>query len=344
MFLDVLRNVGESSVWMFSTEGVNLEQLRIKFMKKEKSEHTPVARNAPPSSCFDSTRERNVGIVLKCLRLQPEEIKDAVEEMDITTLSEESVAALLSIFPTADEQKKVLNASPSQKQSICCSFFEMCANNSSLEQQLRCWLSMIRFDGSFQDLLSRVEDVKRACQGAVESQGLKSLLTLLLTFCNELNKDLPALQNARGFRVTDLPKFKNLMFSTFNASCDNSMKSNLLHLAIESLSVESRCSIVSLRDMLQNACKVDLNCLKDDLEELVSHVAFVRTVANRSECILHTKFLDSANLCLQRLSIAQQEMNDSVALCSQYFEFKSDEWSESFCALTQFTIDVVKCS
>jgi hypothetical protein len=344
MFVDVLRTVGHSSVWNCTIEELDLSELRIRFAKKEKTESTPVVKNIPPSSCLDSTRERNVGIVLKCLRLQPNEICEAIEEMDVDALSEEAVAALLSIFPTADEQRKVSVASTNQKQSVCCQFFEMCARNPQLEQQLRCWLSMIRFGGSFQDLLSRVEDVRRACRAAVDSHGLTRLLTLLLAFCNELNKDLPSLQNARGFRVTDLPKFKTMTYSSFNASCENSMKNNLLHLAVSNLSEENHVSVTSLKNILQNACKVDLGCLHDELEELHSHVAFVRNVAAESTCSRHTQFLNSASSCLQRLTIAQQEMNDSIATFSQYFDLKEGEWSESLSALTQFAIDVVKCS
>lgn len=320
---------------------MGVDDVRRLFAKKEKQSPTPQKRIV--HSCIDSTRERNVGIVLKCLRLNAEEIREAIEEMDSDTLSEEAVAGLLSVFPTADEQNRVKSAPMEEKQSLCGQFFSMCATAPLLEQQLRCWLSVLRFEGSFQQLLRNVVDVTRACQKCVESESLRMLLSRLLEFCNELNKDLPSLANAKGFKVADLPKFKSLTYSSFDASSESPLKNNLLHLCLRSLDQETVHNVLQLRNLLQTACKVDLSCLREDLSELSSHVTFVRNSLpdTRDHYI---QFLHDAASRIETLSQAEQEMNSSMARCSRYFHFKESEWPESLSSLTQFVLDVAKCT
>jgi hypothetical protein len=341
IFLQVIRIEERDSLWGNAEHPrCDVAKLRELFAKKEKASAAPSSvKQMAPRSCIDTTRERNVGIVLKCLRLGLAEIRSAIEEMDVETLSEEAIAGLLSIFPTADEQRKVRAASTEQKQTLCGQFFCMCAEEPHLENQLRCWLSIIRFEGSYQQLLTSAGYVTRACHECVESSGLREILRFLLSACNELNKDLPTLANARGFRVTDLPKFKSFTFSSFDASCDNPVKSNLLHFAAVECA-KYAADVVNLTVTLQNACKVDLGSVRDDVKELAGHVSFVEN-ARSKKCTL---FLEEATKKLERLSLQVGEMNENISHCSRYFHFKEEDWAESLSSLTQFVLDVSKCS
>lgn len=317
-----------------------LTEVHELFKKKANEIAKPQSKRIVKQSCIDSTRERNVGIVLRCLRLSLNEIRDAVEAMDDEVLSEEAVAGLLSVFPTAEEQRLIRAAPADQKSSLCGSFFSMCTESPDLEIKLRSWLGMCRFEGSFQQLLCNVGCVAQMCESTLSSHHLQQLFWALLSVCNELNKELPNLAGAHGFSLLDLQKFRPFMFSSYCAGAENPLTHNLLSLCLRGIEPEASLQFKHIRDQLQEACKIDLNALNDELRELEGHVQLIRSSSAMKEC---AAFLQGAEKNLHRLAVAHETMTSASVRFLQYFCSKDCDWAESVAALTQFMIDVVKC-
>ena len=228
------------------------EQLALYFAKKApvlavkpinnlQGASTKPKSDSSSLSVLDPTRERNVGIVLQFLRRSASQIRDAVLELDDETLVEENIAALLSIFPSAEEQKTVLTAirgtggaKPTsikgngceeeeeevllQGRSAAVKFFYMCASEGTLrlDVRMRCWLTMVRFKANRLSVAERLDALHTATRDVTQSAALREVLRLLLLCGNELNCCVPSLAAARGFRLIDLGKIKALADCTLS--------------------------------------------------------------------------------------------------------------------------------
>jgi hypothetical protein len=315
-----------------------MEDLARTFSRKQLTKSTVTSSFAKPlkhRSVLDSTRERNVGIVLQFLRMSVDDIMSIVEEFDHETASEETVNALLGIFPTEDEQRAVMGCLPDQRSSVACQFFYACAQRPKLELRLRCWLSMFRFEGSLDQLRQNICDVTEACSSALGHEKLMDLLMMLLSCCNELNKCLPALKGARGFSMKDLGKFRN-----FVSSSDPSM--SLLSFATQHLNV-CRSDFVVLKNSLQGACKVDLDSIEIELRELAGHIDSACEYAKSSPSKEIQSFIETSRVALEGARLDAAKMKESVGRFTSFFCW-GDSAGELMSTLAQFIHDVMHCA
>lgn len=337
------------TLWSWSPPARLLDQeteseLVSKFAKKAAPVTSTARRSAArTTSIIDSTRERNVGIVLQFLRLPIQSIESAIAAMDNQVLCDESVSGLLGIYPTLEEQQQVLACSEAQLSSLCLKFFLMCARNKGFESRLKCWLAMYRFDSTRLQLETSVSQVAKACDCIVAFTPLHLLLHFLLAAGNKLNEGVPALRNASGFRIADVVKAKALTDTSYDPSLSTrhgSLQHSLLFWAVSkrnlgSLAVARRC--------VDDACKVDVAVLKSEMNELRSLLTSCERYAVESREDRIAQFVLSAKTLFDQLDCQFQTMTTSVTALLQFFGENDSDVGDVLALIGELLDDIERC-
>jgi hypothetical protein len=241
------------------------------FAKKEAVDKTGGAQEKKTLRILDPNREKNVGIVLQFIRLPVDTIREAVMTYDDLTVSEDAIGGLLSVCPTADDIKAVTPfvsraAEPDVAKAMSppVAYFMMAMAIPKFDRRLSCWLTKLQFPANLDDLTARSAKMQAAAGAIQKSASFPELLKYILAVGNALNSGT-ARQDAKGFKITDLTKLKELRTSD--------RKSTMVEYLVELID-RKKPHIHAVTEEL--AClhgeKMELNVLTQDIRELSSKV------------------------------------------------------------------------
>eukprot|EP01064_Diplonema_japonicum_P039023 TRINITY_DN967_c1_g1_i11.p1 TRINITY_DN967_c1_g1~~TRINITY_DN967_c1_g1_i11.p1 ORF type:complete len:856 (+),score=242.04 TRINITY_DN967_c1_g1_i11:1535-4102(+) len=187
-----------------------VKEVKTVFDKKTALKDKKKVEEAPMRlmTNLDSNRERNMGITLSYMRMEVEDIMQAVEDMDSKIFNIDSLEGLLSIVPTkpemdsarkfADEQLEKGNRVPP---SIPFEWVLRCFERPMIAERLQCWLLRQRFEGNVAQLEKELTTLKNAAKIIIDEKKLAHFLAMALAIGNTMNEGAARYSDAIGFRV-----------------------------------------------------------------------------------------------------------------------------------------------
>lgn len=213
------------------------DQLRELFPKSAPKKVTEAEETANKVlQILDPNRERNVGIVLKFIRLPVQQIEASVRTFDTLTMGEEHIAGLLKVIPTPEDMEAIGRArkdhggpwtkEEEQNLSPAVRFFLMTEHIDHYAERIHAWSLKFELQGRIDYLEEKLQKALDAEDAVFHSTHLPDMLYFLLEVSNFLNTG-SRFQGAKGFPITQLPHIMD--FKTTDG------KSTLLQYVVETL-------------------------------------------------------------------------------------------------------------
>uniref|UniRef100_A0A1E1ISS3 Formin, putative n=1 Tax=Leishmania guyanensis TaxID=5670 RepID=A0A1E1ISS3_LEIGU len=241
-----------------------------KAAPKHTMEEEEAAARAQP--ILDPNRDRNVGIVLKFIRLPIQQIEASVRTFDTLTLGEERISGLLKIIPTADDFEAIARAqlehggpwrrAEEQQLPPSVRFFLMTQHIDLYAERIHAWSLRYELHGRLEYLEQKLSKADKAIDAIFASPSLPDLLYYLLEVSNFLNTG-SRFQGAKGFPITQLPQIMN--FRTTDG------KGTLLQYVAEMLeAVNPHLQQISseLMPTVDEGCDIDVASIEQELKKL----------------------------------------------------------------------------
>ena len=206
------------------------EQIAAEEAKKAKKKK---GKRKATETVLDGKRQQNGGICFARVRLEPEEIRCAIMEMDETVLTEETLGSLASLVPNSEERRDLLAYEASKPDEVkYLTPLDRCllvlAQFPHIKQRLHSLKLKYMYNGeesAVTVLDGKVDVVLRAIGQIANSTGFQQTLACALKLGNYCNGGTNRGQ-AWGFKLTSLAKFSQVK-SVVNA------KVTLLHYLVE---------------------------------------------------------------------------------------------------------------
>ncbi|KAG5481553.1 hypothetical protein LSCM1_05574 [Leishmania martiniquensis] len=167
---------------------------------------------------LDPNRDRNVGIVLKFIRLPIQQIEASVRTFDTLTLGEERISGLLKIIPTSEDFEAIARAqrahgapwkrAEEQQLPPTVRFFLMTQHIDHYAERIHAWSLRYELHGRLEYLEQKLTKADKAIDAIFTSPSLPDMLYFLLEVSNFLNAG-SRFQGAKGFPITQLPQIMN---------------------------------------------------------------------------------------------------------------------------------------
>ncbi|KAG5508226.1 hypothetical protein JKF63_05482 [Porcisia hertigi] len=194
------------------------DRLLALFPKAEPKRVAEEGAGGREQQILEPNRDRNVGIVLKYIRLPIQQIEASVRTFDTLTLGEERISGLLKIIPTAEDFEAIARAQKEhgapwkrveeQQLPTTVRFFLMTRRIDHYAERIHAWSLRHELSGRLEYLEQKLEKADKAIDAIFASPSLPDLLYLLLEVSNFLNAG-SRFQGAKGFPITQLPQIIN---------------------------------------------------------------------------------------------------------------------------------------
>ena len=227
---------------------------------------------------IDVKRSNNVAIALARLRKTNEEIKASLTDPDAHPLTNEQVAALILIAPTAEEVEMVAEYTGDREALGKVELFFLALSEiQNVQPKLNALQVTQLFHAQALALNEELVSLKDACQQVQTSQALKHLLQLVLALGNHLNGTSNR-GGAYGFKLNDLAKLVQVK------STDAS--TTLLHYTAKLMHAEAddAHNLQALSQQLSQVETVrnfDLREKRADISKLETNYTLVQAQANK---------------------------------------------------------------
>ncbi|GET87654.1 formin, putative [Leishmania tarentolae] len=221
---------------------------------------------------LDLNRDRNVGIVLKFIRLPIQQIEASVRTFDTLTLGEERISGLLKIIPTSHDFEAIARAqkghggpwkrAEEQQLPQAVRFFLMTQRIEHYAERIHSWSLRYELHGRLEYLEQKLSKADKAIDAIFASPSLPDLLYFLLEVSNFLNAG-SRFQGAKGFPITQLPQIMD--FKTTDG------KGTLLQYVAEMLdTVNPRLQAISseLMPAVDEGRDIDVASIEQELKKL----------------------------------------------------------------------------
>ncbi len=303
-------------------EQARLEAYFAKKETKEKPSEDAPKQKQGPLQILDSTRERNVGVVLQFIRLPVETIKNCILSMDELTMTEENIDGLMTIIPTPEELKKLEPykdpwANNSVNLSVVARFFIMTGSIPKYSLRLSCWQTKLQFKAAADEVEGKLRRVLAGVSCAMTSRTLPMMLQYILGVGNVLNQGT-ALRDAKAFKISDLPKFAELK------TTDG--KQTMLSVLVDFVSQRNPQAHQFVRDLepVNDAINVDFGQLQTELRELRGKVQSCAGLAHTlaADPVITGKispFVVAAVPRLEAVEVLLNETAETVNRLAPYF-------------------------
>lgn len=284
----------------FRTEAIveqDLQMLHAVFDKEPREERRPRAepKAKPAMACIlDDQRAHILGITLKRCPLPMEDLSQAVQRYDFSLgLDEETIDLLLKMWPTVDEQRRIMN-------------FAAKDPLRSVEKDIRCLavvprsqgrLKIIRLARGLSSFSSHISEELRilttACAQLYKSKSWRTVLATALQLGNYMNHGAAesVMQDTRGFTVQSLLESRKVKgasgVSLLHCVCAACMRHHgpdfvsLLHNELASIPGASRVSVSTLSAKIRQ--------LENELKEVAAELQRYADVYDEPEMLFGPK-------------------------------------------------------
>lgn len=162
---------------------------------------------------LDNKRSQAVGIFLRSLHVQMDEIKDALYNVNTTILDQESLTSLFEIRPTEEELQAIFSFCETHSEAVLDrpeQFFVELSKISCYEERLFCMMLRAAVTDSLAELGQKLTNFRLVCERLKTSEEITNILGLVLAFGNYMNGGNVARGQADGFELEILPKLKDV--------------------------------------------------------------------------------------------------------------------------------------
>lgn len=253
--------------------------------KKSRKKAEPSESKSGPASpkaitIVDGKKQQNAGIVISRLKMDANELRSAVMNMDESLLTPDKVGMLINIAPTPEETGalQAFDGDASMLGRVDKLLLEL-TMIAHFKEQLQC----LNIKYSFAEQARELENVLSTCSQAVaqmrESQKLKSLLKVILRVGNFMNGGSRR-GGSFGVKLDVLKKFET--------SKSKSGKFTLVHYVVQTLQKVDASALDLRRDLSASAeaAKYTVGQLQGDFAVLQKGMKTVKNEvawANKSE-------------------------------------------------------------
>ena len=313
---------GSDSVAISAEEQQRLEAIFAKKEVKEKVSDDAKKQKQGPLQVLDSTRERNVGVVLQFIRLPVETIKNCIMNMDELTMTEENIDGLMTIIPTPEELKQLDPykdpwANGGVQLSVVARFFLMTASIPRYTQRLTCWQTKLQFNALADEIEGKLRKVLVGVTCSMTSRSLPMMLQYILGVGNVLNQGT-SMRDAKAFKISDLPKFVELK------TTDG--KQTMLSVLVDFVCQRNPQAHQFVKDLdpVHEATSVDFGQLQIDLRQLRGRVQACAGLAHTlaADPVITNKispFVVAAVPRLEQVEVLLNETTETVNRLAPYF-------------------------
>eukprot|EP01063_Lacrimia_lanifica_P000547 TRINITY_DN10286_c0_g1_i1.p1 TRINITY_DN10286_c0_g1~~TRINITY_DN10286_c0_g1_i1.p1 ORF type:complete len:718 (+),score=267.22 TRINITY_DN10286_c0_g1_i1:111-2264(+) len=328
--------------------GDMVKDFEAAFTKKPAAKKAAAVALPKPAAVLDGSREQNVGVVLKFMRMSLDELEEGILSMDFDSYdASEIVQALLSIVPKAEELKKVaaVPAAELGKMSLAVQFFAMAGAVPHYEERLQAWGDLLDFTDACKRLRGHAEAVTDFAVSMKNNAVFANVLNVILALGNYLNiGTLHA--NAQGIRISDLKQF---------ATIKGADSASLLQWAVTFMQNKdaSLCDFpatmhglkdVMVVDVVEDAAEADaLKAKLAQAELLVAKAKADRKLGKNDRLGSElARLTEGARKVLAKLSTATGRADDAVATLMKYYgeadaATSPEHFAQWLCDLDSFT-------
>ena len=199
---------------------LNLDKFEEKFSQVKKEAKKEPAKTAAPKaekkSFIDADRTRMINIVLNKIRLDSLEISDAIEQYDLTVLTQDICDLLLPIMPTEAEIKEVatFNGDVLQELAVCDQFVLIISGIIGYKERVKSILFKYNYEGDYDIIIKEINRVFEIFKFLKEDKNLQRLLEIMLALGNYMNGG-SFRGGAFGYTLASLPKFADTKTGQF---------------------------------------------------------------------------------------------------------------------------------
>lgn len=188
-------------------------------------------------SANSSKRGMNGDIILRKVKLAPEEVASMINSMDCGKLDEFMLKTLFEFMPTDDEMKGLTNYlenAKSREKAVeemtpCEQYMVAMKDLKDGEKKFRSLIFLREYQTKITELKSSVDHLNAACEELRTSEKFKNLLAMILTLVNKINTGGEKGPVAEGFTLDSLSKLSEV--SIFQPSVPQIMALRYLTIA-----------------------------------------------------------------------------------------------------------------
>ncbi|XP_074036306.1 formin protein cappuccino isoform X2 [Leptinotarsa decemlineata] len=189
---------------LFSRQVVNRKPTVKKIEQKNKVE---------PVKLLDGKRSQNVGILAQSLKIDTQEIENAIYNFDTSIVSLEALQQIYEVRATGEELEMIkshLTSKPDIPLDKPEQFLYELSEISHFAERISCLMFQVEFDDSISTIGHTLTNIKSTCDYLVNSAELKEVLAIILTLGNYMNGGNMSRGQADGFGLEILSKLKDV--------------------------------------------------------------------------------------------------------------------------------------
>ncbi|KAL9655773.1 hypothetical protein ABK040_005000 [Willaertia magna] len=310
----------KESIWIKKEIVTGLDQIQLEqseleklFAKKDTvSLMDNQTKKVEKITLIDPKKAQNSAIVLGSMRLEHEQIKTAIMQMDENILQPENIKALKDMVPTADERQALEEYNGDLNQlGPAEQFLKKILDIPRMEERLDCWLIKLKFPASVTSVEPNIENVLNSCKQLQKAKKFHKLLQVILAVGNFINGNK---KSVHGFQISALPKLKDTKAT--------STKMTLLDYIVQYVE-KSQPDILDFHEelnALQQSERVNVQLLATELSELKQGINTVAKEIEKSDFDAEkdkfrevmVDFLDYGSEKVEQLEKELKEMDSTI--------------------------------
>ncbi|MCP3658772.1 MAG: hypothetical protein GY830_00035 [Bacteroidetes bacterium] len=329
----------------------DFKKTKKKKKKKSKKKGNKKGKYETKISLLDSSKQQNITIALKVLErknLLPDDIANAILNLDEKILNLENIKKILSVIPIDEEFDKYNEFKNDEGLALADKFCFKLKDIPNLKQRLKYWIFKLEVKEKIDDLYEKLKICDDAYDLISENKEFKNLLFLILKIGNTLNTGNRKKSNATGFELTGLELL-------VNTKSEKTKKSLLTFIVEESMKYNLKALDFKdkFKKILNQVLKIDFNDLKKDIDEIGEKIVNITNYINdiRSRHNPKDKFIEKMEEFLAKLKTEYKKLQTKsenslkkIKELAEYLQIKKvkDNEVEYLQNLLTFTSDFIK--
>jgi hypothetical protein len=214
---------------------------------KKADEKVPKWRSKMPktASLLDSKMSNNVNICLSRFKTTLEAVRDAVLACDDSVLTDERLPTLIKCAPKPEDLKAVLSYEGNEPLGNAEKFFLLVSEIPDYKLRLELFSFRRQYTAICDEIDAHITAFEAAVDGITDSDGLKTVMQLVLAMGNYLNGGTNR-GCAHGFSLSTLTSLK---MTRANAPAVAGQKFTLMHFLVETLTTSHPTALAFADDL-----------------------------------------------------------------------------------------------
>lgn len=314
-------------------------QPKIQPKKVKSIEKEDKSKANETANLLDRNRAHNLNILIKSLRINTDELANAIYNFDTSSFNQEKLKKISEIVATTEEKDAIndhLKNNPTIPLGNAERFLYDLNEIHCFTDRIHCFLFTLQFDEQIQSIEHSLNNFKVVCRFLMQSSSLRNLISIILTLGNYMNSNTTRGQS-NAFDISILPKLKDT-----KSSVDNSC--NLLYYVVK-IYIDQNFNqedILKKKDLttklpvpepqdVERASTVSFNEIKKELDSINAQMNSIEQRFKRVlESCTNEKTDDSNDLHIEPFQSKMKSMLEYARKVHQEHEESLDECQQMF--------------